>query len=37
MEIDALEWKKRNILEAVLWRYEHLFYGLGSRELGCTN
>ena len=28
--------KHRNILEAVL-RYEHLFYGLGSRELVCTS
>jgi hypothetical protein len=27
----------RNILEAELRRYKHLFYGLESRELGCTS
>jgi len=32
-----LDKKDRNISEAVLRRYEHLFYGLGSRELWCTS
>ena len=27
----------RNILEAVLRQYRHLFYGLGNRELGRTS
>jgi hypothetical protein len=25
------------ILEPILWQYVHLFYGIGSRELGCTS
>jgi hypothetical protein len=29
--------KDRSILKAVLRKYKHLFYGLGSKELGCTS
>jgi hypothetical protein len=29
--------RDRQILEPVLRQYKHLFYGIGSRELGCTN
>jgi hypothetical protein len=32
-----VEVKDRKILEAVLSRYKHLFYGLESKELGCTS
>ena len=31
-----LDAKDRCILEPVLQRYKHLFYGLGSTELGCS-
>jgi hypothetical protein len=27
----------QQILGNALWKYKHLFYGLGSRELGCTS
>jgi len=36
-KLTRLDRKDRNNLEAVLRQYEHLFYGLGSRELGCTS
>ena len=32
-----LDVKDRYILEPVLQQYKHLFYGLGSTELGCTS
>ena len=32
-----LDAKDRCILEPVLQRYKHLFYGLGSTELGCSS
>jgi hypothetical protein len=32
-----LETRDRLILKPVLYQYEHLFYGIGSRKLGCTN
>jgi hypothetical protein len=36
-KLTHLDRKDRKILEAVLRRYKHLFYGLGSKELGCTS
>jgi hypothetical protein len=36
-KLGHLERRDRHILEPVLRRYMHLFYGLGSRELGCTS
>jgi hypothetical protein len=35
-KLKHLEKRDRQLLEPVLRRYKHLFYGLGSRELGCT-
>jgi len=36
-ELAHLKGKDRSILEVVLRRYEHLFCGLRSEELGCTS
>jgi hypothetical protein len=36
-KLTHLNRKDRNILEAVVRQYKHLFYGLGSKELGCTS
>jgi hypothetical protein len=36
-KLTHLEKKDRKILEAVLRRYKHLFYRLGSKKLGCTS
>jgi len=32
-----LKGEERSKLESALRRYEHLFYGLQSEELGCTS
>ena len=32
-----LDKKEQCILEPVLWKYKHLYYGLGSAELGSTS
>jgi len=36
-KLEHLDGKDRHILEPVLRQYRHLFYGLGSTELGCTS
>jgi len=36
-KLEHLDAKNRCILESVLQRYKHLFYGQGSTELGCSS
>ena len=36
-KLSHLKRRDRDILEGVLRQYKHLFYGIGSKELGCTS
>jgi hypothetical protein len=36
-KLTHLPMKDRRVLQPVLWQYKHLFYGIGSRELGSTS